>query len=65
MGQGKGVGGQDAQQVAIIDGSTVITGSYNWTTTAELVNHENLIVFTNAQKVASAYLREFHLLWNR
>jgi len=43
----------------------VITGSYNWTTTAELVNHENLIVFTNAQKVASAYLREFHLLWNR
>jgi phosphatidylserine/phosphatidylglycerophosphate/cardiolipin synthase-like enzyme len=57
--------GKMHNKFAIIDGSTVITGSYNWTTTAELVNHENLIVFTNAQKVASAYLRGFHLLWNR
>ncbi len=57
--------GKMHNKFAVIDDSTVITGSYNWTATAERVNHENLLIFTEAPEVASAYLREFRLLWKR
>ena len=57
--------GKMHNKFAVIDSSTVITGSYNWTTTAERVNYENLLIFTDAPEVASAYKREFNLLWNR
>ena len=47
---------------AIIDNKTVLTGSYNWTRSAELYNHENVIVLhdedTNRQ-----YKNEFNKLW--
>ncbi len=57
--------GKMHNKFAVIDRSIVITGSYNWTVTAERVNHENLLIFSNAPKVAEAYLREFNRLWNR
>jgi phosphatidylserine/phosphatidylglycerophosphate/cardiolipin synthase-like enzyme len=45
-------------KVIIIDRSIVITGSYNFSASAEEVNDENLIVIYNAD-VAAQYLAEF------
>ncbi len=64
-GRAKEWEGKMHNKFAVIDGSTVITGSYNWTTTAERVNHENLLIFTGAPQVARAYTKEFNLLWGR
>ena len=43
----------------MIDGATVITGSYNWTASAEEENAENLLVIRGKPKLAAAYERNF------
>jgi phosphatidylserine/phosphatidylglycerophosphate/cardiolipin synthase-like enzyme len=48
---------------AVIDGGVVITGSYNWTATAERVNYENLLIFVDSPGHARAYEEEFQRLW--
>ena len=48
---------------AVVDGSVVITGSYNWTARAERVNYENLLIFVNSPGLAQAYEEEFRRLW--
>jgi phosphatidylserine/phosphatidylglycerophosphate/cardiolipin synthase-like enzyme len=45
-------------KVIILDGQTVITGSYNFTASAENSNDENVLVIHNAQ-IAAQYLAEF------
>ena len=47
---------------AVLDGRTVLTGSYNWTRGATK-NHENLLI-TNAADIVSAYDRQFDRLWD-
>lgn len=47
---------------ALFDNATVITGSYNWTRSAERYNHENILV-TNSAKVMTAFKKEFNSLW--
>jgi len=47
---------------AVIDGKVVITGSYNWTTSAEKWNYENLLIIPSA-RVAELFDREFNRLW--
>ena len=42
-------------KVMIIDGQTVITGSFNFTKAAEQGNAENLLVINNAPKLAARY----------
>ncbi|HRY29292.1 MAG TPA: phospholipase D-like domain-containing protein, partial [Elusimicrobiota bacterium] len=46
---------------AVIDGRTVLTGSYNWTVGGASVNDENLIVLHQA---AAVFQRKFDQLWN-
>ncbi|OMJ94558.1 hypothetical protein SteCoe_2200 [Stentor coeruleus] len=46
----------------IIDESTVITGSYNWTRQASNKNHENVVVFED-EEIAKKYIEEFNKLW--
>jgi phosphatidylserine/phosphatidylglycerophosphate/cardiolipin synthase-like enzyme len=46
----------------IIDHAHVLTGSYNWTRSAALYNHENILVTSDAHAVA-AYSQEFNRLW--
>jgi phosphatidylserine/phosphatidylglycerophosphate/cardiolipin synthase-like enzyme len=41
-------------KVMIVDGDTVITGSFNWTASAENANAENLIIL-HGQEVAQVY----------
>jgi phosphatidylserine/phosphatidylglycerophosphate/cardiolipin synthase-like enzyme len=50
-------------KVLIIDGSIVVTGSYNFSNNAELRNDENTLVIYDAG-IADQYLQQFDLVWN-
>jgi phospholipase D len=51
-------------KIAIIDYRIVLTGSFNWTTTAENNNNENLIVIRSVD-VATRYESEFQRIWGQ
>jgi phosphatidylserine/phosphatidylglycerophosphate/cardiolipin synthase-like enzyme len=51
-------------KIAIVDGTIVLTGSFNWTTTAENNNNENLIVIHSVD-VAARYESEFQKIWGQ
>jgi phosphatidylserine/phosphatidylglycerophosphate/cardiolipin synthase-like enzyme len=53
------------QKFAIIDARVVLTGSYNWTASAEKFNDENLLLFRDAGPLAEEYRKEFFRLWER
>lgn len=46
----------------IIDETTILTGSYNWTKRAEFENDENMLVI-NSREIAKAYKEEFDRLY--
>ena len=46
-------------KVIVIDGETVITGSYNFSKNAETRNSENLLIIKGNNEITQAYLREF------
>lgn len=48
----------------IFDGSILITGSYNWTYSAESRNAENIII-TDEENVCEDYTKYFSDLWNQ
>jgi len=50
-------------KVMIIDGKIVVTGSYNWSWSAENRNDENIIVIIN-EEIATKYEEEFNRLWS-
>jgi len=50
-------------KVIVIDGQIVITGSYNFSRSAETQNDENLIVLHDAA-AAQAYLQEFERVFS-
>ena len=50
---------------AVVDGKVVITGSYNWTASAEHRNDENLLIITDAPKLCRKYESQFVKLWTR
>lgn len=49
---------------AIFDEARVLTGSYNWTRSAALYNHENVLITDNRQ-IVQDYSREFDRLWKQ
>jgi phosphatidylserine/phosphatidylglycerophosphate/cardiolipin synthase-like enzyme len=49
---------------AIVDKKILITGSFNWTATAEKQNEENLLILTD-NRVVEKYLGRFEYLWHR
>jgi phosphatidylserine/phosphatidylglycerophosphate/cardiolipin synthase-like enzyme len=51
-------------KVMIIDRSIVITGSYNFSNSAEERNDENVVVIHNAE-AAAQYLGEFQRVYNQ
>ncbi len=54
--------GKMHHKVIIIDGDTVITGSYNFSSNAEKSNDENVLILKNAE-IAAVYNREFERCW--
>lgn len=47
----------------VIDDSMTITGSYNWTTSADLENDENVLIIKSAE-IAKIYKEQFNKYWN-
>jgi phosphatidylserine/phosphatidylglycerophosphate/cardiolipin synthase-like enzyme len=47
----------------LVDNGALLTGSYNWTSSAARFNHENVLV-TKGEKVVGSFLKEFDALWN-
>jgi len=50
-------------KVAIIDSTIVVTGSFNWTESANTSNNENLVVIRDFDLVRM-YESQFQVLWN-
>ncbi len=50
---------------AIIDNKILITGSYNWTHSAEKLNDENLLIIKDAKEITGKFSDKFKELWNR
>ena len=46
----------------VVDGKTVLTGSYNWTRSAETRNEENLVSIDDPY-LASQFMDEFERIW--
>jgi len=57
-------GGLMHHKYAVIDGKIVLTGSYNWTYSAEKRNDENLVAIEGSKNLAKAYFENFKALWN-
>jgi phosphatidylserine/phosphatidylglycerophosphate/cardiolipin synthase-like enzyme len=49
---------------AVVDGRTLITGSYNWTRSASDRNRENIVI-TEDPRLLEAFRGEFESLWSR
>ena len=64
LDKGKGPGLMH-QKFAVIDRRVVLTGSYNWTLSAENSNDENLLLFRDAGPLAEEYRKEFFSLWEK
>jgi len=47
---------------AVIDGKVLLTGSFNWTPTANEKNEENLLVMDD-KKLVQKYVERFEYLW--
>ena len=53
------------QKFAVVDRQIVLTGSYNWTQSADSINDENVLFFRDAGPLAEEYRRIFLRLWER
>jgi phosphatidylserine/phosphatidylglycerophosphate/cardiolipin synthase-like enzyme len=53
------------QKFAVIDRRLVFSGSYNWTHSADKLNHENLLLFRDASSLAEEYRRVFLNVWEQ
>lgn len=51
-------------KVMIVDEEIVITGSYNWSSSAENRNNENMIII-RSREIAEIYEREFEKIWEK
>ena len=51
-------------EVIVIDESTVITGSFNFTKSADQENDDNVLVIHNPE-LAKLYLQEFDRVWGQ
>jgi len=50
-------------KIAIIDGRVLLTGSYNWTESAEERNEENLLLFIDEEEIINIYQARLNYLW--
>ena len=58
----QGPGSKMHHKFVILDGKTLLTGSYNWTPESEEQNYENLLVLHECEKI-DLYRLEFEALW--
>jgi phosphatidylserine/phosphatidylglycerophosphate/cardiolipin synthase-like enzyme len=51
-------------KIIVIDNSIVVTGSLNYSSSADDENEENVVILDNPE-IAALYLQEFEKLWNQ
>jgi phosphatidylserine/phosphatidylglycerophosphate/cardiolipin synthase-like enzyme len=49
---------------AVLDGATLLNGSYNWTRSAGSFNEENLVV-SSEPKLVQSFARHFEGMWTK
>lgn len=49
---------------AIVDNQTLVTGSQNWSVSADKIYDEDLLVFKNNREQIKSFQSEFNYLWN-
>ena len=64
IGTGEEGGTLMHNKFCVIDGQTVITGSFNWSYKARQ-NHENITISTEAERLAEQFIAEFRQLRDR
>lgn len=57
-----GASGIVHNKFAVVDGTQVLTGSFNWTYSAEDRNWENLVII-DSPPLAQTYAQQFHRMW--
>lgn len=57
------LGAKYHHKYCVIDGSVVLTGSYNWTVGGDELNHENLLRLRH-RPTARAYRAQFERVWS-
>ncbi|KXS14050.1 phospholipase D/nuclease [Gonapodya prolifera JEL478] len=62
MPRGWGGGGMMHNKFGIFDGKKLLTGSFNWTRNAQIVNNENFLII-DQPSIVKHYAREFEGLW--
>lgn len=60
----KGVGALMHHKFVIVDGKTLLSGSFNWTNKAVVSNYEAVIVTTD-QSLVDPFKRQFEIMWYR
>lgn len=50
-------------KIAVIDGKILLTGSFNWTKSAEEKNEENLFLFIDEEEIIRIYQMRLNYLW--
>jgi len=50
-------------KIAVIDGRISLTGSYNWSKSAEERNQENLLKFIDEKEIIKIYQKRLDYLW--
>ena len=49
---------------AIVDGRTLLNGSFNWTAQAAAGNHESVVIFRDAAELTASFAAQFERMWN-
>lgn len=63
LDRGQGKKGMMHHKFAVIDGATVVAGSFDWTANAEEKNHADALIISEAG-AAALYAAEFQRLWD-
>merc|ERR1712137_989791 len=50
---------------AVVDGMTVINGSFNWTAQAACGNEENVVIYRKARELSTQFSTAFEVMWGK
>ncbi len=50
---------------AIVDGRTLLNGSFNWTAQAASGNNESVVIFRGAGELTASFTAQFERMWSR
>ena len=48
----------------VVDGRTLLNGSFNWTAQATSGNHESVVIFRGAGELTASFTAQFERMWS-